>query len=224
LATVLGGRLAEGWSGALQQDPARAERLLREALARDPKRPTAYFALGVLRQMQNRLGEARVQFQTAIALDHNHARAYFHLGETLMYLGDPRAAIPDFAQAIRLSPRDPDMVRFYWAMGTAHLLLGQADAAIVWLERARAADPRLWFPHLYLAGAFALRGDMRPAKAELAQSLGLKPEINSLARMRFYNPWLTTLQYWALQEATLNIGLRRAGLQDGTGGNEHAPL
>jgi adenylate cyclase len=222
LAMVLGGRLADDWSGSLQQDPARAERLLREALARDPQRPMAHFALGVVRQMQNRLNEARAEYQTAIALDRNHARAYFHLGETLMYLGRPKAAIPDFEKAMRLSPRDPDMAGFYWAMGTAHLLSGRADTAIVWFERARAANPRLWFPHLYLAGAFALRGDVQSAKAELARSLELKPEINSLARMRFYNPWITTPQHWALQNATLNVGLRRAGLNDGA--DVQAPL
>jgi adenylate cyclase len=224
LATVLGGRLADGWSLSRQQDPARAERLLQEALARDPDNATAHFTLGVLRQMQNRLPEARAEYQTAIALDHNDAHAYFHLGQTLMYLGDPKAAVADFERALRLDPRDPNRVGLYWALGTAHLLLGRVDTAIDWLERARAANPRLWFPHLYLAAAFALRGDLQPAQAELAQSLGLNPAVNSLARLRFYNPWTATPQYQALQQATLDVGLRRAGLSDGNGGDERARL
>ncbi|HZU89510.1 MAG TPA: tetratricopeptide repeat protein [Stellaceae bacterium] len=224
LATVLGGRLAEGWSLSRQQDPARAERLLREALARDSDNATAHFALGVLRQMQDRLRAAQTEYQTAIALDHNDARAYFHLGQTLMYLGDPRAALADFERALRLDPRGPNRAELYWALGTAHLLLGRADRAIDWLERARAANPRLWFPHLYLAAAFALRGDVQPARAELVQSLGLNPAVNSLARMYFYNPWTMTPQYRALQRATLDVGLRRAGLPDGSGGDERARL
>jgi hypothetical protein len=44
--------------------------------------------------------------------------------------------------------------------------------------------------------------------------MALKPAIRSLARMRVENSWLTNPEYWALQERTLNVGLRRAGLPD----------
>jgi hypothetical protein len=38
--------------------------------------------------------------------------------------------------------------------------------------------------------------------------------VKSLDRMRVENAWLSNSQYWALQEKTLNLGLRRAGLPD----------
>jgi hypothetical protein len=88
------------------------------------------------------------------------------------------------------------------------------DEAIDVLSKARAANSRIWYPHLYLAGAFGLRGDLDTAKDALAESLKLKPEINSLARMRAYNAWITNPGHWALQEEMLNLGLRRAGLPD----------
>jgi TolB-like protein/class 3 adenylate cyclase/tetratricopeptide (TPR) repeat protein len=214
LAEVLGGKLADGWSSSRQQDPARAEQLLREALERDANRSTAHFAMGVLRRMQNRLTEAQSEFETAIRLNRNDARAFYQLGLTLMFLGHPEAGIPDIEQAIRLDPQDPNMSTLYWALGTCHLLLGQVDEAIDFLGKARAANSRLWFPHLYVAGAFGLRGDVEPARAALAESITLKPEINSVARMRVYNAWITNSEHWALQEKTLNVGLRRAGLPD----------
>jgi TolB-like protein/class 3 adenylate cyclase/tetratricopeptide (TPR) repeat protein len=214
LAEVLGGKLADGWSSSRQQDPARAEQLLREALERDANRSTAHFAMGVLRRMQNRLTEAQSEFETAIRLNPNDARAFYQLGLTLMFLGHPEAGIPDIEQAIRLDPQDPNMSTLYWALGTCHLLLGQVDEAIDFLGKARAANSRLWFPHLYVAGAFGLRGDVEPARAALAESITLKPEINSVARMRVYNAWITNSEHWALQEKTLNVGLRRAGLPD----------
>jgi hypothetical protein len=68
----------------------------------------------------------------------------------------------------------------------------------------------LWFPHLYLAGAFALKGDLDEAKLALAESIKLNAAVNSLARVR-QNPWLVNPRHWALQEETLNIGLRQAG-------------
>jgi adenylate cyclase len=215
LATVLGGRSAEGWSSSTQLDPARAEQLLREVLDQDADRAEAHFAMGVLRQMQNRLSEAQTQYEATISLDPNQARAYLHLGQTLMFLGHPDAAIPDLERAMRLSPRDPNMATLQWALGTSHLLLGQVDEAIHWLQQAGDANPRLWFPQLYLAGALGLRGDLDAAKAALAQSIRLNPAINSLSRMRQQNAWITTPQHWALQEATLNVGLRRAGWESG---------
>jgi len=154
LARVLAGKLAEGWASSVQQDPTRAERLLREVNERDATRPAAHFTMGVLRRMQNRLTEARSEFETTIALDPNNARALYHLGVTLMFLGQPEAGIPHIQNAVRRDPHDPNITTLYWALGTCHLLIGQADEAIEFLDKARAANSRLWFPHLYLAGAF----------------------------------------------------------------------
>ncbi|MFL5265252.1 MAG: adenylate/guanylate cyclase domain-containing protein [Stellaceae bacterium] len=214
LAKVLGGKLADGWSNSRQQDPARAEQLLEEALERDANSSTAHFAMGLLRRMQNRLPEAQREYEMAIALDPNDARALYQLGATLMFLGHPEAGIPHIEKAIRLNPNDPEMTPLYWALGTCYLLLGHIDEAIDFLGQARAANSRIWYPHLYLAGAFGLRGDIDAAKSALVESVKLNPKINSLARMRLYNAWVANPQNWALQDQTLNVGLRRAGLPD----------
>jgi predicted Zn-dependent protease len=60
----------------------------------------------------------------------------------------------------------------YWALATCHLLLGRVDQAIDLLQTARAANPRLWVPYLYLAGAYGLKGDIDKAKAALAVASG----------------------------------------------------
>jgi hypothetical protein len=65
-----------------------------------------------------------------------------------------------------------------------------------------------------LAAAAATQGDLDKARSALAESLRLRPAMKSIARMRAENPWLGNPQYWALQEKTLNLGLRRAGLPD----------
>jgi tetratricopeptide (TPR) repeat protein len=99
-------------------------------------------------------------------------------------------------------------------LGTCYLLLGRLDEAIDVLKKARAANTRLWFPHFYLAGAFGLEGDLDEAKLALAEATKLNPAITSLARLRDQNPWLANPRYWALQDETLNVGLRRAGLPE----------
>jgi len=229
LASILATKLADGWSPVLQEGIPRAEHLLVGAVDKGgvSNRAAAHLALGLLRQMQNRLPEAQSEFETAISLDPNDARTYLHLGETRLYLGQAEAGIPPLEQAIRLHPDDHNIVTTYWALGTCQLLLGRVDQAIDLLQTARAANQRLWVPYFYLAGAYGLRverdrllndaanqGDLDRARSALAESLRLKPAIKSIARMRAENPWLRNTQYWALQEKTLNVGLRRAGLPD----------
>jgi adenylate cyclase len=206
--------MVDGWSSSPQQDGVRADELLREALERDANSPMAHFALGLLRRTQVRLPESRSEFETAIAQDHNFARAIFQLGLTLFFLGQPQAAIPHIEKAIRLNPHDPNLTAPYFGLGASHLLLGEGDQAIDLLRKARAANPRFWWPHIWLAGALGLRGHLDEAKIELAEALKLKPNLNSLAAWRADRPWEATPQLAALAEKTLYPGLRRAGFPD----------
>jgi adenylate cyclase len=67
--------------------------------------------------------------------------------------------------------------------------------------------------HLQLAAALGLRGDIDEAKKEIAEAVKLKPDADSIARLRalsvtqgFGNP-----PYQALREKTVLAGLRRVG-------------
>jgi tetratricopeptide (TPR) repeat protein len=117
-------------------------------------------------------------------------------------------------KALRLNPYDPNVAAFYWSLGMCHLLLGDADQAIELLTRARASNPRLFYVHLWLAGALGFKGDVDQAHVALAEAIALKPEINSFARLREYQPWITNPPYWALREKTVNVGLRRADFRE----------
>jgi adenylate cyclase len=211
---MLNGRLTNGWTSSVEEDQARAERLLREVLEDDPNNPRAHISLGVLRRFQNRLGEARIELETAIALDRNHTVAFRNLGITLIQMGKPEEAIPYIEKSIRLSPHDPSIVANYSSLGECHLFLGNLDQAIELLRKARAANPPAFGTLLILAGALGLRGDLHEARAEIAEASKLKPEVNSLAAWRAYAPWIANRPYWALRDKTVNAGLRRAGFPD----------
>jgi adenylate cyclase len=159
------------------------------------------------------LTESRIEHETAIALDHNNARAFHQLGLTLKFLGQPEAAIPHIEKAIRLNPHDANIADPYWGLGTCHLFLGHVDEAIDLLRKAQAASPRRWYVPLDLAGALGLRGDLDEARAALAKAIELKPEMNSLAWLRAY-PGPSNRQHGALYEKTVAVGLRRAGFAD----------
>jgi adenylate cyclase len=197
-----------------EQDVARADQLLQEALAREMNISMAHFAMGVLRRIQVRLNDSQIELQAAIALDRNNARAYQQLGLTLMWLGQPDAAIPQIKKAIRLNPHDPNIASYYWALGSANLVSGHLDDAAILLSKARAANPRLFFIHFWLAASLALKGNLDEARSALADSIALKPEITSLARWRAESPWYTNPEFVTLAEKTLYAGLRRAGFPD----------
>jgi hypothetical protein len=59
-----------------------------------------------------------------------------------------------------------------------------------------------------------LKGDLDGAKAALAESLKLKPEINSFAAQRANAPYIANPPHWALREKTVNLGLRRIGFPE----------
>jgi adenylate cyclase len=214
LAHALSANIASGWSTAIQQDEARAEQLLLEAIECDATSFRARQALGLLRRLQNRLDESRIEFETVIALVPNYAPAYCQLGMTLICLGHPDAAIPKVEKGIRLDPHDTaSPIHAYSILSLAHLLLGNVEQAIELARTARARNPRLYFPHMTLAAAFGLKGVLDEAKAALTEGIKIRPEFNSLARLRAYTTWGNT-QFKALCESTLDLGLRRAGLPD----------
>jgi TolB-like protein/Tfp pilus assembly protein PilF len=212
LASVLSVDLVQGLSSTVEQDRARAEQLLLEALERDPNNARAHEAMAWLRRSEKRWTEAKIKFEMARALNHNYAVAAYGLGETFRFLGQPEVAIPYIQKAIQLSPRDPVMYAFYYGLGANHLLLGETDKAVELLKTARAENPRLWYIHLWLAGALAIKGDLDEAKATLAEAIRLKPEMNSLKQ---YSKFASgNSAYMALRAETLDAGLRRAGFLD----------
>jgi TolB-like protein/Tfp pilus assembly protein PilF len=214
VATVLVAAIIEGWSSSPSDDQERVEELLGEVFTRGANDAMAHLAIAVLRRSQNRLTEARIEAERAVALDHNNSAALHELGLAYMYLCRPELAIPHIEKAIRLNPRDPLVSAMHYGLGRCHLLLGHIDQAVELFDRVRAASPRFWDVHMWLAGALGLKGDLDGARAELAEAQRLKPEIESFARWRAYQPSIAVPAYWTLRETTVNVGLRRAGFPE----------
>jgi TolB-like protein/Tfp pilus assembly protein PilF len=213
LAHALSANIAGGWSTSVREDQARAEKSLLEAIEFDANSFRARQALGLLRRLQNRLDESRIELETAIALVPNYAPAFCQLGMTLICLGQPEAAIPVIEKGIRFGPHDTATPSAYSMLSLAHLLLGDVEQAIEFSRMARARNPQLYFPHLTLAAALALKDELDEARGALAEGTKLRPEFASLAQLRAYTTW-GNAQYKALREKTLDLGLRRAGTPD----------
>jgi adenylate cyclase len=129
--------------------------------------------------------------------------------------GSIEEAIRVHEQAIRLSPRDQLIGTWYRRIGVAHLLQSRTDEAILWLEKARNANPAHPQSHAYLASVYALKGDIERAAAELAEARRLNSDdrYSSIARLKVAQ-FFGVPKIRALFEAALFAGLRKAGMPE----------
>jgi adenylate cyclase len=215
LAIELTARALDFMTDTAAADIARAEDLADRALAASPRSSLAQFAKGQVLRAQYRQEEAIPEYETVIALNRNWARAYSHLGWCKFMTGLIEELIPAQEQAIRLSPRDPQIGLFYSRIGRAHLLRSRTDEAIAWCEKARNAPPAAAIFRSFLASAHALKGDSERAAVELAEARRLVGD-NRYSNMAS----LQAVEFWgvpkirALYEATYFAGLRKAGMPE----------
>lgn len=87
LARTLVIDVTDAYSTSIEQDKARAETLISEALAWDPHNSEAHRIMGLLRRTQGRWAESQVHLETAVALDPNNVLALRHLGLILRAVG-----------------------------------------------------------------------------------------------------------------------------------------
>ena len=217
LALALANRVIDNVSDSVLADIARAEVLVGQALTASPRSPPAHFAKAQILRAQRRPEEAISEYQTVIAFNRNHVNALAAISACRLYTGSIEQVIPVLEQVIRLSPRDPYISAWYDRAGLVYLLQSRLDEALLWLEKARNANPELSFAHAHLASAYALKGDLNLAATELAEARRLSADgrFSSVARLKaFPGPWSGGPKIRALYEATYFAGLRKAGLPE----------
>jgi adenylate cyclase len=215
LALALASRVLSNNSASAATDIERAEGFAEKALASSPLSPLAHLAKAQVFRARRRWPEAMPEYETVLASNRNVGVALFGLGQCKLMTGSIEETIPLLEQAIRLSPLDPGISIYYWQIGRTDLLQSRTDQAVVWLEKARNANPAQSLFHGELASAYALKGETERAAAELAEArrLGADGRYASIARLRavardnFGVPKIRVLF-----EATYFAGLRKAGM------------
>jgi adenylate cyclase len=216
LASGLTSRVLDGMSNTRAADIARAEALVGQALTVEPNSPLAHRAKANVLRAQRRYADAIPEYETVIALNRNSPSSYAALAQCKLFTGFLEEVIPLVEQAVRLSPRDPNL-GFWWGMvAYVHLLQSRTDEAIVWAEKARSANPAHQYPHAVLAAAYGLKGESERAAAELVESRRLSGNsdgLSSITRLRAANDFLAP-NIRALRETTWYVGLRQAGVPE----------
>src|SRR5262249_22932686 len=134
--------------------------------------------------MWNRCDEAILEYERVLASYPNSLGALRAIANCKFFTGSMEESVSLAEQAIRLSPRDPQIWFPYLQIGRARLLQSHIDEAVVWLEKARNAAPVHPVVRGLLAAAYGLKGDTERAAAELAEARRLGGESSYLSIVR----------------------------------------
>lgn len=124
---------------ALQQNHFdHAEKLLQEALARQPNHPDALRYMGVLYAMQKNWPAALALIDQVLGLTPDNATAHSNKGSILQELGRIDDAMQSFDKAIALAPQNAEI---YNNKGNALQALNKLVESLEWYDMAIALTP-----------------------------------------------------------------------------------
>jgi tetratricopeptide (TPR) repeat protein len=177
---------------------------LDRAIALAPDNVGAYETKSYYLNDARRWEEAIQAADAGLAINPNSALLYNARSWPEINLGRFEEAKSDAMQAMRLSPRDPNIGAWHLDLGTAELGLGQFDAAVAEFHQADNSACCAPASQLSLAATYALAGRMDEAKSALAEARRQEPKL--------------TVK-WLLSQSTPNLpplyeGLRKAGLPE----------
>jgi tetratricopeptide (TPR) repeat protein len=189
-----------------------AEAATAKALRRAPNNALAHYARATVLLRMRAPDRALREFELAIGLDQNLALAHAYAGFVKLLLGRPEETEAHVAEAIRLSPRDPQLSRWYFYLGVSDVYLGRVDKAAELLQKAVELHPNHNLNHFFLAAALALLSRDAEAAEACATGQRLDPTF-SVAKFRELAPSNNPV-FLALRERVYD-GMRKAGVPEG---------
>lgn len=141
-----------------------------QARAQSPRDPTPVFNRGVVAFRRGRMDEAQTLFREAIDLDPQHVRAHDMLGVVLAQSGQLAEAEAAWRAGLKIHPK---YLNFAHNLGVVLLQQGDAAEAIEMLKYAYSLDPDNAATVTYLAAAFAVTGQVAPARAAYDEAIRL---------------------------------------------------
>jgi len=162
--------------------------LWEDVVSKSPSRVYPRNNLGIAYTEAGRIDDAVRQFQTALAIDPEHASSYSNLGVLRARQGRLDEAMRAFRAALLY---DPELVDAHNNTGLVHLAQGRYEAAEQSFRAAMRLDPGYAKAHYNLGVCFERQGRFDEADDELREALRLDPgyakaraALEALARQR----------------------------------------
>jgi len=179
------------------------------AVELDDQEPWGHLVLGLAHARRRHPKPALMHLSKAIELNPNFALGHAGLGYGLAAGGQPERGLDVLEQAHRLSPRDPFLALYapivrYMAL----FALGRYQETISVCRATIARHPKQAGAWRLLTVSLALSGKIEEAKAALAQTLLLQPDL-SLAHVENNNIYADLADRERFRQGLLKAGLNR---------------
>ena len=136
-----------------------------QAIDLDPITSPAYRWMGLLLGFGGFYDEGRAMARRGVELNPNDAIAWSNLAFVEVWSGHPEEALTHQAQAVRLSPRDPNQYLFNICRSLAYFEMKDYAQAMVCARMATGAAPNSPGPQVVLAIAAVGAGELALAKS-----------------------------------------------------------
>jgi TolB-like protein len=178
------------------------------AIELDHRTTWGQIALGYLRMMEKRTGEATAAFEEAVRLNPSSAAAHCYLSRGLAFSGRDREAIEHAETAIRLSPMDPEMALVYGCIAVAHYTAGRYDQTLHYTGEVLRLRPGFQGAQRLRCAALAQLGRIAEARQYLEHVRIGQPQL-TLQWIRKSVPYQTRETMERFLE-----GMRKAGVRE----------
>ena len=153
----------------------------------DDQDGVALFALGRVHLARGEYEQSIVELKQAIELNSSLAQAYCGLGDSLAYLGRADDAIPQFEEAVRLSPQDPHRWAFSMYGALAFIFNGKYEEAAIWARKSVRVPNSHYWANAALVSALGHIGRNDATAQAVKELLDLKPDFTcNFARDRMF--------------------------------------
>jgi len=197
---------AFGWTDDSDASLKQAIENAENALALDDSVPQVHMAFANIYRRQQNAEASIAAARRAIALDPNSADGYAQLANSLIYGGQPEAALKAVDSAARLNPRNPFFFRYI--LGRARFQMEDYEDAAAILLSVLERNPDFVPARLTLAAAYGQLGRADDAEWQALEILTLQPDY-SLKKESERRTFFTGADHERFIE-----GLRKAGLPD----------
>jgi len=161
-------------------DRRAAESLFLEALEADPDYADAHRELGWLLNEAEPSARAEYHLRRAVELKPSDSWTRVYLGNLLWKRGDISAAIPEFEEAIKLTP---NWALPLWSLANVYESQELWREAEALYERAVTVDPHDPIAHMNFGRMLKKKGDKAKASAHLRVALSIDPNYEEASKL-----------------------------------------
>lgn len=204
LANTYRADFVNGWTVQPKKSLAKAEMLVKKALALDDRSPQIHFVMGLVLREKRLHTQALASAAQAIALKPNYADGFVLMSSIMCYSGTPNSSIQLMEKAMRLNPQYSANYPFH--LGLCHYVQKDYKEAISAFEQALERNPASQRANIWLAASYAQNGRQEDAEWALNEVLTMNPDLNIQAATDAV-PFTDTIA-----QQLFKTGLKRAGL------------